>query len=48
MEKLILGVDIGTTSLKAAVFDLQGVQLASAVVEYTLLTPELNVVERCV
>ena len=45
MEKLILGVDIGTTSLKAAVFDLQGVQLASAVVEYTLLTPELNVVE---
>ena len=45
VDKLILGIDIGTTSLKAAVFDCQGAQLASAVVEYSLLTPELNVVE---
>lgn len=45
MERLILGIDIGTTSLKAAVFTTQGKQLASAVVEYSLLTPQTNVVE---
>ena len=45
MTELILGIDIGTTSLKAAVFDRQGENKASAVVEYTLLTPETDVVE---
>lgn len=45
MTELILGIDIGTTSLKAAVFDCQGENKASAVVEYTLLTPETDVVE---
>lgn len=45
MGKLILGVDIGTTALKAAIFDLQGALAASAVVEYSLLTPEINIVE---
>lgn len=41
----ILGLDIGTTSLKAAVYDHEGVQKASAVVEYDLLTPSTNIVE---
>ncbi len=45
MTELILGIDIGTTSLKAAVFNSQGKNLASAVVEYTLLTPDTNIVE---
>ena len=45
MEKMILGIDIGTTSLKAAVFNQQGEQLAAAVVEYTLLTPGPQLVE---
>ncbi len=45
MSELILGLDIGTTSLKAAVFDHSGAQKAVAVVEYSLLTPETTVVE---
>lgn len=45
MSELILGIDVGTTSLKAAVFDHEGVQKASAVVEYSLLTPQPNIVE---
>ena len=45
MSDLILGIDIGTTSLKAAVFDGEGAQKASAVVEYSLLTPETTRVE---
>ena len=45
MSELILGIDIGTTSLKAAVFDHAGTQKAAAVVEYSLLTPQTNIVE---
>lgn len=45
MSELILGIDVGTTSLKAAVFDHEGVQKAAAVVEYSLLTPQPNIVE---
>ena len=45
MAEYILGIDIGTTSLKAAVFDHAGAQMAAAVVEYSLLTPSTNVVE---
>ena len=45
MSGLILGIDVGTTSLKTAVFDQSGVQQASAVVEYDLLTPKTNFVE---
>ena len=45
MSKLILGIDIGTTSLKAAVFDHEGSKKADAVVEYSLLTPGNNIVE---
>lgn len=45
MSELILGIDLGTTSLKAAVFDHSGTQQTSAVVEYSLLTPNTNFVE---
>ena len=45
MATLILGIDIGTTSLKTAVFTDRGEKVSSAIKEYSLLTPELNVVE---
>ena len=45
MSELILGIDVGTTSLKTAVFDTNGKMEASATVEYSLLTPETNYVE---
>ncbi len=45
MPELILGLDIGTTSLKAAVYDCEGKQVALAVVEYSLLTPGNKFVE---
>ncbi|MEA4893811.1 MAG: FGGY family carbohydrate kinase [Oscillospiraceae bacterium] len=45
MQDLILGIDIGTTSLKAAVYDCTGQQKSAAIQEYSLLTPETNMVE---
>lgn len=45
MEQYILGIDVGTTSLKTSAFTHKGEQVASAVVEYDLLTPAPNVVE---
>ncbi len=45
MAELILAIDIGTTSLKTAVFTLEGRKVASAIMEYSLLTPKLNIVE---
>ena len=45
MSEYILGIDMGTTSMKAAVYDHAGKQLAAAVVEYSLLTPKTNFVE---
>lgn len=45
MAEYILGIDIGTTSLKAAVFDHDGGQKASTVVEYSLITPNTTFVE---
>lgn len=45
MKEYILGIDVGTTSTKVAVFDFSGVQQASAVVEYSLLTPSTNFIE---
>lgn len=45
MAEYILGIDMGTTSMKAAVFDHAGQQKAAAVVEYDLLTPSTNFVE---
>ena len=45
MADLILGIDVGTTSLKSAVYTYEGKQLASATIEYTLLTPKVGYVE---
>jgi len=45
MAEYILGIDMGTTSMKAAVFDHKGAKQADAVVEYELLTPDVNFVE---
>lgn len=41
----LLGIDIGTTALKCAVFDLNGRALAVSTREYPLLTPKVNFVE---
>lgn len=43
--KYILGVDLGTTAIKAAVFDENGRECASKTVEYTLLTPAPGMAE---
>lgn len=45
MNELILGIDVGTTSLKVSVFDHTGTQKDSALVEYSLLTAQTNFVE---
>jgi len=42
---LILGIDLGTTALKAALFDFQGKMAAEALQEYDLLTPAPSYVE---
>jgi xylulokinase len=41
----LLGLDAGTTSFKAVLFSEEGREIASASSEYTLLTPEANIVE---
>lgn len=43
--KLLMGLDIGTTALKAALFDTRGTLLAVTTQEYALLTPKVNFVE---
>lgn len=43
--KILFGVDIGTTALKAAAFDTSGKLLAVSTEEYPLLTPQVNYVE---
>lgn len=43
--KLLIGLDIGTTALKAAVFDTTGELLAVSTQEYALITPQVNYVE---
>ena len=40
-----LGLDMGTTGVKAAVFDVHGNMPGSALVEYTLETPAPDIVE---
>jgi sugar (pentulose or hexulose) kinase len=45
MEKHILSLDLGTTAIKVAVFDLSGRMLASSTQEYHLLTPDTLSVE---
>lgn len=43
--RLLLGLDIGTTAMKIALFDRTGVLLAVSTQEYDLLTPAPNYVE---
>ena len=45
MQKNILSLDLGTTAIKVAVFDLGGKMLASSTQEYKLLTPDTLSVE---
>ena len=46
MKDTILGIDIGTSSAKAILFDLAGKQVTSASQSYPLLTPEPGWVEQ--
>jgi xylulokinase len=46
MSDAILGLDIGTTSTKALLFDLSGAELAAAERAYPLLTPQPGWVEQ--
>lgn len=43
--KLLIGLDLGTTALKIALFDQEGALLAVSTQEYSLLTPKVNFVE---
>ncbi|MED3724856.1 FGGY-family carbohydrate kinase [Priestia filamentosa] len=43
--KYVIGVDIGTTAIKAAVFDSNGQECGSRTEEYTLITPSTSIVE---
>jgi xylulokinase len=45
MSLHVLGVDVGTTAIKAAVFDVHGVEIGSHSEEYSLLTPRAGWVE---
>lgn len=45
MTSYLLGVDVGTTAIKAAVFDTEGVEVGSHTEEYDLLTPSAGRVE---
>ena len=40
--KLLIGLDIGTTALKAALFDTAGKLLAVSTQEYSLITPQVG------
>ena len=44
-DKYYLGIDIGTTGIKAAVFDDSGALCGSGLSEYTLETPAPDIVE---
>ena len=43
--KAYLGIDIGTTAVKAALFDKLGTMLGGGIAEYTLETPAPDIVE---
>jgi len=45
MKQYLMGVDIGTTAIKAAIFDLEAREIGSHIAEYSLLTPEPGHVE---
>ena len=42
---LLLGIDIGTTSVKAVLFNEEGLEIGSHIEDYNLLTPEPGIVE---
>lgn len=46
MEKLLLGIDIGTSACKVAIFDLQGKVVAQATKEYKVYYPLPSYVEQ--
>ena len=46
--KYYLGLDMGTTGVKAAVFTPDGVMAGSGLAEYTLETPAPDIVELAV
>lgn len=43
--KFLIGLDLGTTALKVALFDSNGAIFAVSTQEYSLLTPQVNYVE---
>ena len=44
-DELIIAVDLGTSNLKGAVFDLNGAEIAYESIEYSLYTPSNTIVE---
>ena len=44
-EEFILSIDLGTSNLKAAVFDLNGNEIANASIECSLITPKNGIIE---
>ncbi len=44
-DELIIAVDLGTSNLKGAVFDLNGTEIAYESIEYSLYTPSNSIVE---
>ncbi len=45
MSSYVLGVDVGTTAIKAALFGVDGAEVAAHTAEYDLLTPQAGYVE---
>jgi xylulokinase len=45
MEDTILGIDVGTSSIKCSLFDLNGTELFSSSSDYDLLNPEPEIFE---
>lgn len=43
--RLLIGLDIGTTAMKVALYDDKGTLLAVSTQEYSLITPQINIVE---
>ena len=43
--QLLIGLDVGTTALKVALFDAHGTLLGVSTQEYSLQTPQVNFVE---
>lgn len=45
-SKYVIGVDIGTTSTKAVMFDTEGVLISTHLIEYPLYSPEPSIAEQ--